>query len=54
MQSLISLRSKNFPDRFIRHRNFNLWVEPADSQLAREDATFRIRTPFVPEPPGPR
>ncbi|WP_242315746.1 AbfB domain-containing protein [Bacillus cereus group sp. BfR-BA-01355] len=53
-KTLISLRSKNFPDRFIRHRNFNLWVEPADSQLAREDATFRIRAPFVPEPPGPR
>ncbi|OAJ72269.1 hypothetical protein AYJ08_18750 [Brevibacillus sp. SKDU10] len=54
-RSLVSFRSKNFPDRFIRHRNFNLWVEPADSDLARADATFKLRgQPFVPEPPGPR
>lgn len=51
--NLVSFRSKNFPDRFIRHRNFNLWIEPADSQLAREDATFRIRRPFVPAPAPP-
>ena len=54
-KSLVSFRSKNFPERFIRHRNFQLWVEPADSQLAKQDATFRLRyKPFVPPPPGPK
>jgi hypothetical protein len=52
--TLVSFRSKNFPDRYIRHRNFNLWVEPINSDLDRADATFRLRPPFVPEPPGPR
>ncbi|MGM7722829.1 AbfB domain-containing protein [Metabacillus sp. Hm71] len=44
---LVSFRSKNFPDRFIRHRNFNLWVESVNDDLGRKDATFRRRGPFI-------
>src|SRR5262245_46581765 len=33
----VSFRSFNFPDRFLRHRNFSLFVEPRDSpNLASE------------------
>jgi hypothetical protein len=49
--NLISFRSFNFPDRFIRHRDFHLFVEPADSDLARMDATFNLREPFFVPPP---
>ncbi len=49
--NLISFRSLNFPDRFIRHRNFHLFVEAADSDLARSDATFRLTEPFAAPPP---
>jgi hypothetical protein len=47
----VSFRSFNFPDRFIRHRDFHLFVEPADSDLARRDATFRLKEPFSVPPP---
>lgn len=36
----ISFRSINFPDRYIRHRDFHLWVEPKDSANLALDATF--------------
>jgi len=36
----ISLQSFNFRDRYLRHRDFHLFLEPADSDLARRDATF--------------
>ena len=49
----ISFASVNFPDRFIRHRDFHLFLEPADSDLARRDATFFPVQPFVPDPPPP-
>jgi hypothetical protein len=49
--NLVSFRSFNFPDRFIRHRDFHLFVESADSDLARRDATFRLREPFAVPPP---
>jgi hypothetical protein len=35
-----SFRSINFPDRFIRHRNFLGEVEPIVSDLDRNDASF--------------
>jgi len=47
----ISFQSFNFPDRFIRHRDFHLFVETADSDLARRDATFILTAPFAPPPP---
>jgi len=36
----VSFRSFNFPDRYIRHRNFKLFVEPRDSANLAPDATF--------------
>ena len=47
----VSFQSFNFPDRFIRHRDFHLFVESADSDLARRDATFILTEPFAPPPP---
>jgi hypothetical protein len=37
----VSFRSVNFPDRFLRHRDFHLFVEPVDA-ATRADATFSI------------
>jgi len=36
----VSFRSFNFPDRYIRHRDFHLFVEPKDSPNLAVDATF--------------
>jgi hypothetical protein len=36
----VSFRSFNFPDRYIRHRDFHLFVEPRDSANLAPDATF--------------
>ena len=49
----VSFRSFNFPDRFIRHRDFHLFVESAGSDLARRDATFRRREPLAAPPIPP-
>lgn len=48
----VSFRSLNFPDRFLRHRDFHLFVEAVNDDLGHKDATFRFRTePFaLPEP----
>jgi hypothetical protein len=54
----VSFRSLNFPDRFLRHRDFHLLVERItnDDDLGRHDATFIKRSPLFPpepDPPGP-
>jgi hypothetical protein len=36
----MSWQSVNFPDRFIRHRNFLGFVEPVNDQQAGKDANF--------------
>ena len=36
----VSFRSVNFPDRYLRHRNFKLFLEPKDSPNLMADATF--------------
>lgn len=36
----VSSRSFNFPDRFLRHRNFQLFLDPRDSPNLAADATF--------------
>jgi len=36
-----SFRSVNYPDRYIRHRDFALLLEPADTAIAKADASFR-------------
>jgi Alpha-L-arabinofuranosidase B (ABFB) domain len=48
----VSFRSLNFPDRFIRHRDSHLFVEPIDmnSEVARKDATFILTEPLAPPP----
>jgi len=42
----MSFRSFNFPDRYIRHRNFELWLDPFENTpLFRDDATFFMVQP---------
>jgi hypothetical protein len=45
----VSFESVNFPGRFIRHRDFHLFLEPPDSDLASH--VFIVFEPFIPEPP---
>ena len=40
-----SFRSVRFPDRFIRHRNFQLFAEPVNAPRELQDATFRMAPP---------
>jgi hypothetical protein len=42
-----SFRSFNFPDRFLRHRDFHLFVEPRDSPNLASDATFLMKPASV-------
>ena len=39
----LSLRSRNFPDRFVRHQNFLGELSPIVSDLDRRDATFFVQ-----------
>ncbi|MBD1847861.1 AbfB domain-containing protein [Cyanobacteria bacterium FACHB-63] len=42
----ISFRSVNYPDRYIRHRNFGLWLDVLENtDLFRRDATFCKQPP---------
>ncbi|MEU5525279.1 AbfB domain-containing protein [Streptomyces sp. NPDC047860] len=43
-----SFRSVKFPDRFIRHRNFELFAEPVIPPRELQDACFRIAQPLHP------
>jgi Alpha-L-arabinofuranosidase B (ABFB) domain len=46
----MSFRSFNFPDRYIRHRNFELWLDPLETTpLFRDDATFFMVQPATRE-----
>ncbi|KQW11416.1 AbfB domain-containing protein [Streptomyces sp. Root369] len=39
----LSFRSLNFPSRYLRHRNFELWLDAfEDSDIYRQDASFRL------------
>ena len=43
----VTFQSINFPDRYIRHRDFHLFLEPHDgSSLFKEHATFLTRSGF--------
>ena len=44
----LSFRSVNYPDRYIRHRDFHLYVEPRDSPNLARDATFRLSVTIDP------
>jgi hypothetical protein len=39
---LTSFRSHNYPDRHLRHRNFQVWIDPIATDRDRSDATFRV------------
>jgi len=42
-KSLCSFRSVNFPDHFLRHRNYELWLdERDDNELFNKDTTFKF------------
>jgi Alpha-L-arabinofuranosidase B (ABFB) domain len=41
LPEVVSFRSSNFPDRYIRHRNFLGYLEPISDELGRQDASFR-------------
>ena len=47
-----SFQSINYPDRFLRHRDFDLFVEPANSPNLAADATFLMEPASVPIDPG--
>ncbi|WP_082484437.1 MULTISPECIES: AbfB domain-containing protein [Micrococcaceae] len=36
-----SYQSYNFPDRYLRHADFRLRIDPITSNTSRSDATFR-------------
>lgn len=47
--SNVSFRASNFPEHYIRHRDFHLYLDfirPND-QLGRKDATFRVTNPWI-------
>ncbi|MET9604140.1 AbfB domain-containing protein [Streptomyces sp. NPDC006512] len=44
-----SFRSVKFPERFIRHRNFELFAEPVVSPDELQSACFRITQPLHPD-----
>jgi hypothetical protein len=41
LPEVVSFRSSNFPDRYIRHRNFLVYLEPISDELGRKDASFK-------------
>jgi hypothetical protein len=45
----VSFRSFNFPDRYIRHRALELWLDPFENTAQyRDDATFFMVQPAAP------
>ncbi|NJM19227.1 MAG: arabinofuranosidase [Richelia sp. RM2_1_2] len=39
---IVSFKSHNYPDRYIRHRNFLGYLEPIVDDLGRKDATYKL------------
>ena len=39
---VVSFRSYNFPDRYIRHKNFLGYLEPINDEPGSKDATYRL------------
>ncbi|RYZ01928.1 MAG: DUF1929 domain-containing protein [Myxococcales bacterium] len=49
----ISLRSKNFPLRVLRHRSFELWLDPVTTETGfAAEASFKLREPPLPTLPA--
>jgi hypothetical protein len=40
-----SFRSVNYPSNFIRHKDFELWVEAGSGNQFKQDSTFKIAAP---------
>src|SRR5262245_6260 len=40
---VVAFQSFNFPDRFIRHRNYLGFIEPINDRQAAKDAVFTVR-----------
>jgi Alpha-L-arabinofuranosidase B (ABFB) domain len=38
-----SFQSYNFPNRFVRHRDFLMYIEPATTALAINDSAFKVK-----------
>ncbi|MEV7571326.1 AbfB domain-containing protein [Streptomyces tanashiensis] len=47
----VSFESINFPNHYIRHSEFHLFLAPIRGELDLKDATFAIRDGFIPDPP---
>jgi len=39
---LTSFESHNYPDRYLRHHDFEVWFDPIDTDQDHLDATFRL------------
>jgi alpha-L-arabinofuranosidase B-like protein len=45
----VSFESSSTPGRFVRHRNFELWLDPqASDTLFRADSSFNVVAPWAP------
>ncbi|MDA3874673.1 MAG: AbfB domain-containing protein, partial [Kiritimatiellae bacterium] len=42
VETLVSIQSANFPERFVRHMSFKGRIDPIVSELDQKDATFRL------------
>jgi len=43
MNKIVSFRSFNFPNNYMRHRNAEVWSEPGSGDLYNKDASFYVR-----------
>ena len=43
----ISLASRNFPSRHVRHRNAEIWLDTITSSLDRQDASWALAAPLA-------
>ena len=42
-EDTISLQSTNYPDWHLRHQGFTMFAHPGDSELYKNDSTFRVK-----------
>ena len=49
----VPFRVANFP-RYIRHRNFHLYLQEATDSLSKADSTFKVTTGLIAGPPDPQ
>jgi len=49
----VPFRVANFP-RYIRHRNFHLYLQEATDSLSKADSNFKVTTGLIAGPPDPQ